>query len=99
MWDRFYPEKREFRSLFVLVNAVGMVSFVIYGTLATLKTTSFNAAGIAVITFAAAVGVGSALFGLHTSLRFNTAAIVVVFIPGATLRMMICRQEWDLPGF
>ena len=55
---RFHAFNLESKALFVLVDAVGMVSFSLSGALATLKTTSFSLAGVTAMAFTTAIGGG-----------------------------------------
>ncbi len=58
LWHRLHPGDLESKPLFVLVDAVGMVSFAISGALATLETTHFNIAGVTAMAFTTAIGGG-----------------------------------------
>jgi uncharacterized membrane protein YeiH len=50
----------ESKPLFVLIDAIGMVSFAISGAIATLETTHFNLAGVTAMAFTTAIGGGIA---------------------------------------
>ncbi len=58
LWHRLHPGDLESKPLFVLVDAIGMVSFAISGALVTLETTHFNIAGVTAMAFTTAIGGG-----------------------------------------
>jgi len=111
------------KTLFVFVDALGMVSFAVSGALVALSA-GFNAAGITLLAFTTAVGggilrdvlinkvpyvlhggfygiiavgIGLAIWLLHTLGWDNSPMLTLLFLGGVILRMVAYRQRWELP--
>jgi len=111
------------KTLFVFVDALGMVSFAVSGALVALSA-GFNAAGITLLAFTTAVGggilrdvlinkvpyvlhggfygiiaigIGLAVWLLHTLGWDNSPMLTLLFLGGVTLRMVAYRGRWALP--